>query len=703
MPYATARPFDPASPWNALVPSTASYTAVSGLSSLAVGFSTWLGPDAYSLPIYVASANDPLQPILYSAVAWDKVASGEWQRTNNSPTIEAQIKASAQVSFPYPGNAYSSQSATSWQLPETYDKLVNPAQGPAYAYLPSYATPNTGWDGPIAVYQPNGQVFEAFAAIRLSTGELVALNYHFTDPTDVGNGYQNGTTASMLPVYAGVIRDSEISAGHIDHAIKITVPAGLLDTSYSYPALAFDRGALTESPAYSGPLPMGARLSIPQSIELDSLGLTTPVGRMVAEAAQKYGFIIADRGGSGVTIQVESHPTSAALNAWDWGVDRDLHAIFTALKLAGNDFADTVLGGARGDVLYGGAGDDVLNGLAGNDVLYGNAGSDRFIVAKGNGSDTIADFEAGKDKVVLNSYAFGDSQAVRDALVQDGPNVILPLGNGEQLTFKNLDRSLVTSDAFSLNNASPTPDQPPPSTTPVRSEPIVAPFDLPVGAESNNWIYGTKRPDVLAGTSGRDFIDGRRGGDTMIGGAGDDTYILDNGSDRVTELSGGGVDTVKTSLSSYVLASQVENLVLLETKPHTATGNTLNNRIYASDGADVINAGPGNDMILAGQGAGVFTGGTGNDMFVFAKTGAKSTIVDFRVGEDLLDLRPLFHANGYSGTNPLADDTLHLAADGSGGTTVSVDLLHTGAFTALVKLENVLPQSLWSGSDYLWS
>ena len=108
------------------------------------------------------------------------------------------------------------------------------------------------------VFQPEGTAFEAIDGIRLSSGQLIAFNYHITNPRGFGSGYANGTAASMIPIYAGLIRDSELAGGLIEHAGKIFAAPQLLEPRAVYPALAFDRGAMTiELPPYSGTLPNG--------------------------------------------------------------------------------------------------------------------------------------------------------------------------------------------------------------------------------------------------------------------------------------------------------------------------------------------------------------------------------------------------------------------------------------------------------------
>jgi Ca2+-binding RTX toxin-like protein len=79
--------------------------------------------------------------------------------------------------------------------------------------------------------------------------------------------------------------------------------------------------------------------------------------------------------------------------------------------LAGND---TIYGGGGNDTLTGSTGDDILVGEAGNDSLIGGVGFDRFsfgtpgqaFTTATSGFDTIADFQAGTDKIQLQRSSF---------------------------------------------------------------------------------------------------------------------------------------------------------------------------------------------------------------------------------------------------------------------------------------------------------
>jgi hypothetical protein len=352
-----------------------------------VGLSSWLPNDSSSVPIYQAASTDKTISVLYNPNTWYNVYTGQWKGAGNSATVEKQILSSSAANFPFAYHTYVSQSGSGLVLPQEFDKIAASPSTVMQIKAPAGAKPTVNPDGHLVVYQPDGRVLETYGTVVLSNGTIVAQSYKITDPSLNGDGWQNGITASMIPVYAGVVREKELAAGLIDHAMKIVVPAGLLDPSYVYPALSFDRGAMTETPAYSGDLPMGARLALPQNLDLNSLGLTTAFGKTIAAAAQKHGFIITDRGGSGITIITEKSASTPELDKYDYARDADLQKIFDATKRVMLDGADTLNGGANRDVMYSGGGNDTINGLGGNDDLFGEGGNDTL--SGGAGADRL--------------------------------------------------------------------------------------------------------------------------------------------------------------------------------------------------------------------------------------------------------------------------------------------------------------------------
>ncbi|WP_377475297.1 MAG: calcium-binding protein [Microcoleus anatoxicus] len=84
--------------------------------------------------------------------------------------------------------------------------------------------------------------------------------------------------------------------------------------------------------------------------------------------------------------------------------------------LLGEKGDDSLRGGQGNDILLGGEGNDFLSGDLGDDTLVGDVGSDRFLLSTNSGIDTIADFEIGKDLLVLgNGLSFSQLAIVQDS------------------------------------------------------------------------------------------------------------------------------------------------------------------------------------------------------------------------------------------------------------------------------------------------
>ena len=69
--------------------------------------------------------------------------------------------------------------------------------------------------------------------------------------------------------------------------------------------------------------------------------------------------------------------------------------------LMGNAGNDKLVGGKGMDYLHGGKGKDWLRGGKDDDTLSGGRGKDVFVLAKGEGTDTITDFQDGRDSLAL--------------------------------------------------------------------------------------------------------------------------------------------------------------------------------------------------------------------------------------------------------------------------------------------------------------
>ncbi len=159
--------------------------------------------------------------------------------------------------------------------------------------IPSYAQQSAGTDGEMTVYQPSTDtVWEFWKVRKNSAGGWEACWGGRLQNASKSDGVfptYYGTTATSLPFLGGQITAEEIARGEIKHAIGIA----LIDAAkavYSYPAHRTDGNGV-------GPIPEGTRFRLDPTVNVDTLNMS-PAGKVIAKAAQKYGFVVWDRAGA---------------------------------------------------------------------------------------------------------------------------------------------------------------------------------------------------------------------------------------------------------------------------------------------------------------------------------------------------------------------------------------------------------------------
>jgi Ca2+-binding RTX toxin-like protein len=312
--------------------------------------------------------------------------------------------------------------------------------------------------------------------------------------------------------------------------------------------------------------------------------------------------------------------------------------------LGGDDFliggtgADTLDGGAGNDELRGEGGNDILEGGAGNDVLAGGTGefggggegegggsadSGDDLLVGGKGDDTyLFNFGDGVDTIVDtavpgegNRIRFGEEITQADLTFEhdattDTLNIQVGF-EGDALRLTNFDPSGVNGSLVV-------------ETLEFADGSQVALTDLfgpvgPVATEGDDVLTGTPNDDVIDALAGNDLVDGLEGNDALIGGpgndrliggvgadqltggTGDDTFVVDDAGDQVIEAADEGTDTVESSIS-YVLGSNVENLILTGAAAVNGTGNAFDNVLVGNDAANVLDGGAGADTMIGGAG-----------------------------------------------------------------------------------------------------
>jgi Ca2+-binding RTX toxin-like protein len=206
------------------------------------------------------------------------------------------------------------------------------------------------------------------------------------------------TQAMNLPIWEWMSGDVELDAGNDRVATFVSVPSGHV-LLVEGEGLGYGGGTLAEG-------------------NVDSVSFFNDDGKLTLKITGNYN----------------------AREIGDYLIDDDPWALETFLF----SFNDTIVGSKAGDYIKAGAGNDRVSGLGGNDEIYGGIGkdaltgglgSDLFVFARGDGKDTIVDFDAkggtGKqDHVVLTGDTF-------DALEfhKHGEDVLVNLGGGDVLRF----------------------------------------------------------------------------------------------------------------------------------------------------------------------------------------------------------------------------------------------------------------------------
>ena len=126
-----------------------------------------------------------------------------------------------------------------------------------------------------------------------------------------------------------------------------------------------------------------------------------------------------------------------------------------AKMLSGNDTftgssaADFLSGLNGNDTINGAGGDDVIQGGKGNDALTGGGGLDFFVFAKGDGKDTISDFNADDLNLVEHDYIGAKFEEVTvSATGNGGTDTLIDFGGGSTITLLGVMSADISANDF---------------------------------------------------------------------------------------------------------------------------------------------------------------------------------------------------------------------------------------------------------------
>lgn len=533
------------------------------------------------------------------------------------------------------------------------------------------------------------QTYEATAgymAIRNSIASLTALLFSTAGWSgDLGaRVHSSGATASLMGTDLA-LAPAAISGGEITDGTNILRLKGAIRID----AITHQFAGSISSLDFSG---QGYSEQDAGQLSLDGLqatwrnwGVTTPVTSQTVSVVSS-GRLTTSEGGSTRSYSsfkvYDASGHSLELTGLNYISPPDFNYL-TALRamLSGNDLAnggdgaDELQTFGGDDTLIGSAGDDTLDGGAGKDVLKGGTGNDRLIA--GDGDDRF-DGGLGDDTLDLRALPFsfaekgasGGFSVIRPDLAS---LIILDSDSGQKLFVKGAwgaatgDRGV---ENYVFSDQAATLDQLIANTTSDFADSLTggAGADTLAGGKGNDRLDGSAGDDILdggtgndvllggggndrlSGGAGRDILDGGFGSDQMAGGTGNDVYVVDSAvladadpgmasvGDTIAEGLDAGTDKVQTSLCSFVLGDNLEDLEYLGTSVALLDGKgkptgevEIQELGFAGTGNDLPNlvtGGAGKDTLDGGHGADTLIGGFSDDVYIVDLVASSYTDVD---------------------------------------------------------------------------
>jgi Ca2+-binding RTX toxin-like protein len=289
-----------------------------------------------------------------------------------------------------------------------------------------------------------------------------------------------------------------------------------------------------------------------------------PENVRVTVSGQDFILTVDEDGGSVTFRNAAAYPDSVELKfedgtIWSYSdiVDHSLIGSEEADQLTGNDRDNVLLGlggddlltggygndlldgGAGNDVVTGDYGDDVLEGGAGNDELSGGDGADTYRFGRGDGDDSLMNWDYGNVILFEADILPGDVR-----VTVSGPDIVLTVAGGGsiRLVYGAYYPGVVEAR---FEDGTVWTDADMKALSLIGTEEA----DLLVGFNGDNVLLGHGGDDALIGSYGADALEGGAGSDLLIGGYGDDRYRFERGfgEDVVQEANpwSGGYDRVE--------------------------------------------------------------------------------------------------------------------------------------------------------------
>jgi len=402
-------------------------------------------------------------------------------------------------------------------------------------------------------------------------------------------------------------------------------------------------------------------------------------------------------------LGIQNSTDSITLQYWYYGNEYKIDTFElvdgTTMTLSEAENRAVILGTSGNDYLYDFDTNDTIHGGTGNDYIQGTAGgSDTYLFNKGDGQDTIYEYDA--TGTGIDTITFGPGITKDDlTITRRDYDLILSVGNlADSITLQYwYYGNEYRIETFRFNDGS------------IMTGPEAENRAVIRGTSGNDYLYDFDTNDTIHGGTGNDYIQGTAGGS--------DTYLFNKGDGQDTiyeyDATGTGIDTITfgpgitrddltmtrrdydlimslNSTDSITLQywycgneykidtlefndgtsmtrAEIESMAVVRgtDEDDCLSGFDTGEVFDAAAGNDYIYGYGGNDTIAGGIGSDYLDGGDGSDTYRFSSGDGSDTISD--TGYD-----GAFDSIGFANTvsrENIAffrnDTTLHIAYGGT--------------------------------------
>lgn len=444
-----------------------------------------------------------------------------------------------------------------------------------------------------------------------------------------GNDILNGGTGTDTAGYSGALTDYSFTLSADGSVIVTDMRAGSLDGTDN--DIGIENYRFSSGIVAQAQLPFAVIAGTAANNVLTGSAVTASAGQLIQGMAGNDTLTAGSGGnttldgGTGNDTLTDAGVAAAAtvVDIMIGGTGDDIYVVTRAndvITELSNAGTDTVRTNLAAYVLAANVENYLYTGTVGASVT-GNALANQFsgfnhtsTIDGGDGADTAV-FTGARSQYGVTANLDGSVTLFDTRL--NSPDGTATFSNVE--TFKFTDGLSLGQAALGGTSAAPTTVI---GTAGADTLTSVAAGALISGLAGNDALTGGAANQVLDGGAGADTLtDNGEAGISAVGGAGNDIYVVSAPGTIITELAGGGTDTVQTTLASYKLPANVEVVT------HSGSGSFTST---ATAAGQTISSGTSNDMLGDGGFANVtLKGGGGVDTFIVTNA---STVVNETTG-----------------------------------------------------------------------